>query len=445
MRRTGFSTTLGLRDNKGGAGLSRRQLLSGGSAIAASLVALNGDSMGVQVHPAPPTPSPSPEFAVTLLEEKEVIRDCSYPACALFCRDGTIILSMEGTSPGGRKGEGEETYYWTTTLYSMDLGQTWRQKEVVEVQFTNKEGVILASNRALYLGQMQQLSDGSIVGIGSNILNDQVRLEQAYRPWVSCVRRAKSPAQLLKGNYIDHFARIEIPNLAVTLDDIANPSTGHACKVVEMENGDLILPMEGTFNNDLVRIPYHTWETHQWRSWLCRSTDGGNSWYYLSTIASPAQYPLPSVSEGYCEPDVIKVDGAKLLAVMRTGGCLAGNGSTERYTDLVASISRDGGVTWESPRRIFKFGVCPRLLKMSNGVIACAAGRPGVFLLFSRDGGETWSKPHIVNDVDAAWGSGYTSIGEVKPGVLCLFYDDVHKNGEGRVSHLVKMRKYQVG
>jgi hypothetical protein len=84
---------------------------------------------------------------------------------------------------------------------------------------------------------------------------------------------------------------------------------------------------------------------------------------------------------------------------------------------------------------------------MSNGVIVCASGRPGVFLLFSRDGGETWSKPHIVTDYDATWGkcsSGYTSIGEVKPGVLCLLYDDVYTNAKGEISNLVKMRKYQV-
>ena len=298
------------------------------------------------------------------------------------------------------------------------------------------------------MGVCRQLSDGSILGIGSNILNALVRREQGYRPFISAVRRAKSPAELLKGNYVDDFAKIEIPNLATLQGDSPNPSTGGPSgKMAEMENGDLILPMYGRFNSDVVRGPYHEWEAYQYRSWLCRSTDGGRSWHYLSTIASPAEHPLPAMSEGYCETDVIKVDGAKLLAVMRTGGNPTGNGSTERYTDLVVSTSPDSGVTWGAPRKIYKYGVFPRLLKMSNGVIVCSSGRPGVFLLFSRDGGETWSKPHIVTDYDAAFGkcsSGYTSIGEVKPGVLCLFYDDVYTNEKGKVSNLVKMAKFSV-
>ncbi|HVB28373.1 MAG TPA: sialidase family protein [Terriglobia bacterium] len=357
---------------------------------------------------------------------------------------------MSGTLAKSRKGEEKEEYILEATFYSMDLGQTWRQKEALEIQWTNKQGVVLPSNKALCIGQWRQLSDGSIMDIGGeggNILDAMVRPEQAYRPWVSTVRRAKSPGELLKGNYVDDFAKIEIPNLAVIRGDSPNLTTGNACQVVEMENGDLILPMEGRFNNDLVRVPYHPWVAYQFRSWLSRSTDCGHSWYYLSTIASPAQHPLPTLSEGYCEPDVIRVDGAKLLAANRTGANPTGNGSTERYTALVASISRDSGVTWEPPREIYKYGVFPRLLKMSNGIIVCSSGRPGVFLLFSRDGGETWSKPYIVNDYHAAWGkcsSGYTSIGEIKPGVLCLFYDDVYTNAKGEISNLVKIAKYNV-
>jgi hypothetical protein len=154
------------------------------------------------------------------------------------------------------------------------------------------------------------------------------------------------------------------------------------------------------------------------------------------------------MSEGYCEPSVISLGGRKLLAVLRTGGNPTGNGSLERYTSLVTSLSPDRGVTWTAPKPIYKYGVFPRLLKMSTGTIVCSSGRPGVFLLFSKDQGVSWSEPHIVTDYHVKWGecsSGYTSIGETEPGVLCLFYDDVYRNEKGQLSNLVKMRKYQVG
>jgi hypothetical protein len=427
--------------------LSRRQLLSGSLAVGAVLAAGDVSLPGSQNASSPSAAPSAGKFDVKLLEEKVVIKDWWYANCAMFCRDGTIILPMIGTLAKERKGEGKESFFMSSVLCSPDAGRTWREQETLEVQWTNKEGVVLPSNKPLCIGQWRQMSDGSVMSIGGNILNALVRKEQAYKPWVSTVRRAKSPAELLKGNYVDDFAKIEIPNLATLQGDSPNPTTGNAGKVVELDNGDLILPFEGRFNIDLIRVPYHEWEAYQFRTWLCRSTDGGRSWHYLSTVASPDRYPLPAISEQYGEPDVIKVEGAKLLAVMRTGGNPTGNGSTERYTDIVASTSPDNGVTWTAPRKIYKFGVYPRLLKMSNGIIVCSSGRPGVFLLFSRDGGATWSEPHIVSDYHVKWGecpSGYTSIGEVEPGILCLFYDDAYKNDQGKISNLVKMRKYQI-
>jgi hypothetical protein len=385
---------------------------------------------------------------VKLLEEKEVVRDWWYGNNALFCREGTIILPVEGILATERKGEGKEEFSWRAIFVSSDAGASWVEKEKIEVQFTNKEGTVLHRGEGLSLGLWHQLSDGSIIGVDGNITNDLSRPEQEYKPWISAVRRAKSPQALLSGHYVDDFTKIAIPNLASIQGDSPNPTTGNACKVVEMDDGDLLMPMEGRFYNDTVRVPYHEWEAYQFRSWVCRSTDRGYTWNYLATIASANEHPLPAMSEGYCEPSVISLGGRKLLAVLRTGGNPTGNGSLERYTSLVTSLSPDRGVTWTAPKPIYKYGVFPRLLKMSTGTIVCSSGRPGVFLLFSKDQGVSWSEPHIVTDYHVKWGecsSGYTSIGETEPGVLCLFYDDVYRNEKGQLSNLVKMRKYQVG
>ena len=58
------------------------------------------------------------------------------------------------------------------------------------------------------------------------------------------------------------------------------------------------------------------------------------------------------------EADLIKLNGDKLLAVMRSGEVL-NHGSKERYTSLYTSTSPDGGKTWELPKAIYPYGYRP--------------------------------------------------------------------------------------
>jgi hypothetical protein len=91
--------------------------------------------------------------------------------------------------------------------------------------------------------------------------------------------------------------------------------------------------------------------------------------------------------------------------------------------------------------------VWPKLAKMSDGTLVCSSGRPGNFLLLSTDNGKTWSPPHVITDHYAEWrmcSSGLTSLGEIEPGKLAIFYDDVIVHKDGRVSHPTKMRVYQI-
>ena len=380
-------------------------------------------------------------FEVELLEEKEIKKDYWY-AISLFCNDGSIILSMQGSPQGS-----------TLILCSLDSGNTWIEKgKFREVKYMDEKGMRvfeleLIKSRLPIIGHLKQLSDGSIISISYNIANSLIRLEQEYKPYVAVVRRAKTPGDLLEGNYIDDFVKIGIPNLAACCGDSPGYHTGSIYKIMELDNGDLLVPMMGRFKGDNVRVPYHSFEAYQFRNWVCISRDRGYTWNYLSTIASPLEHKLPALSEGYHETDIVKIDNQKILAVMRTGGNPTPEGTTERYTDLVSSISRDGGSSWGAPKTVYKYGVFPRLIKMTNGIIVCSSGRPGVFLLFSADDGETWSPPHIVTDYHAKWrecSSGYTSIGEIEPGVLCIFYDDVYNDESGRIHNIVKTRKYKV-
>lgn len=132
--------------------------------------------------------------------------------------------------------------------------------------------------------------------------------------------------------------------------------------------------------------------------YLLRSTDRGRTWNYVSTIGERH------------EPGVDFVGENKMVALLRQ--------SSMRPLHLVRS--EDAGETWSEPR-VLEFGsVCPDLVQMSNGVLACSYGRPGSCIAFSTDRGKTWSYHRVITP---ARGFNYTSIREVSPGRLLYMHD----------------------
>ena len=343
-------------------------------------------------------------ISLKLLGEKTVLPGVWYPI-AFFARGGGILLSADGKK-----------------LCSRDGGETW-------------------SPATADIGPAIEYPDGSVLSVmGATKLRETPTGDEplAYQ---FRVRRAASFQAVLDDKAQDEIVDVSIPGLDEVYGD---DNQRHVAIVdhglVRMPNGDLIVSMYGVFKEDQTPVPYFVKEFRQYRSWVCISKDDGHSWSFLSTIASVNQYPLPALAEGYCEPDLAVVGESRLLCVMRTGG--NPGDQPKRYTPLVACASDDGGLTWSAPREVYRVGVLPRLLRMSNGVVVCLSGRPGFFLLTSGDGGATWSVPEFIEERDGPWGkasSGYGSIGEVEPGVLGAIYD-VYENDQ----RVVKMRRYRV-
>jgi photosystem II stability/assembly factor-like uncharacterized protein len=139
-------------------------------------------------------------------------------------------------------------------------------------------------------------------------------------------------------------------------------------------------------------------------SHLMRSTDEGRTWTHFSTIGPGG------------EPAVCRLSDTEQTAVIRG----------DRNSRMKQMFSHDAGKTWTKPVELEVGKVLPDLVLMSNGVLACAYGRPSSCLMFSLDGGKTWPSHHVISD---RVGFNYTSIREISPGKLLYIHDAPKMNG----------------
>jgi hypothetical protein len=148
------------------------------------------------------------------------------------------------------------------------------------------------------------------------------------------------------------------------------------------------------------------------------SSDNGDHWRYLATVA----YDPKIRTEGFTEPMVCHTSQRRLICMMRTEGAM-----------MQQSFSDDNGNTWTVPASAGVEGVAPDMHLLSNGVLACSYGRPGVNIMFSTDGtGNHWSNhTKIFSGVTAVSSTAdkstcYTSFAEVSPGRLLLIFDTIN-------------------
>lgn len=133
-------------------------------------------------------------------------------------------------------------------------------------------------------------------------------------------------------------------------------------------------------------------------SHLLRTADGGKTWKHEAVIGPGG------------EPAVAKLGGGRMTALLRVGP----------FKPFYQVFSEDDGKSWSAPVLIEEGSVCPDLVPMSNGLLACSYGRPANCLMFSADGGRTWISHHVITDKT---GFNYSAIVEVRPGRLLYVHD----------------------
>ena len=199
--------------------------------------------------------------------------------------------------------------------------------------------------------------------------------------------------------------------------------------IVEMPDGALLATIEGNFHSDRVvpvghrnRDEFPGDEPYKLRTAIVRSTDNGESWDYVSTVARPTEDD-DAVGEGYGEPSFTLLDNGDLFCIMRSGN----------YTPLYSARSTDGGNTWEGPVYTgLERGLDPCLIKLADGRLLCCygvrypAGSPGgpgeegmgsalIRLAISEDGsGREW----VETTIGVGIGSSYPTIYEVEPNLI---------------------------
>jgi len=169
--------------------------------------------------------------------------------------------------------------------------------------------------------------------------------------------------------------------------------------IVEGKDGELLATMYGRFAGDTLD-----------RSSLAESADGGATWKYRSTIG----YDPAIGGEGLNEPCMVRLANGDLFCFMRNG-----------RKPLFSARSSDDGKTWSTPEGLPEqyqaLTVDPCVIRLSDGALACSAGRPNCHLILNLDGtGKTWTEPFTIFTGPT---TSYTSIYETSPGNLFYLHD----------------------
>jgi BNR repeat-like domain len=152
---------------------------------------------------------------------------------------------------------------------------------------------------------------------------------------------------------------------------------------------------------------------------LIRSFDHGHTWNEDGIIAAlqPDEKPWPWMgNEGPNEAGLVRLSDSRLFCIFRTGN----------YDYMGGSWSLDDGKTWSPPTSTGFKGVAPHLRLMSNGLLACTFGRPGVTIMFSPNEGKSWA---AITPIFRGESTGYTDVIEVGSGKLLVVYDSLPGGG----------------
>jgi hypothetical protein len=321
-------------------------------------------------------------------------RDCWFPTVHRF-PTGEILVTAR-MSPDEVNPEGDFSAY----CISRDGGNTWSERYTLGPG-ANVDGSYTRFSR----------HDGSILNLYNWLLSFPSGQSEQFHTTLTTYCRAGMEVKQVRNAIVRfsepvHMLRTQVwyrkSSPASELSEVADVWTFGS--IIKALNGDLLSTAHCKFARD-----------EHYRSILLHSNDGGATWHYFSTIAAeePTDKEIPWMGdEGPTETSIVRLRDKRLYAIYRTNGFMG------------ESWSSDDGTTWTPPKSTGFIGVAPRVIRMSNGILACTYGRPGpVTVMFSVDGrGDDWA--HLTT-IFSGMSTRYTDLVQVSPNELFVVYDSV--------------------
>lgn len=119
--------------------------------------------------------------------------------------------------------------------------------------------------------------------------------------------------------------------------------------VVELPNGDLILPVYGEDTGD-----------SYFSTRVVRSTDGGDTWANIAVVGDGQ-----ADSRHYSEPNIVLLTNGNLLCLMRS------DTPNQNAGQFYAAWSTNGGDTWTAPAAVMNATGRPHVIRLTNGMLLC--------------------------------------------------------------------------
>ena len=376
--------------------------------IFSALVIASFSQATVTAGRKPLSPAKDPRLEVTVGEIRILMRDVYYSHALQFA-DGSIITggSFKPNRVPAEYVDSINTYPQTRNATSInrrvtDSGRHWRVHPHVLPEGSNGLQAILKDGTAILTAHRTEPLKGKIeTYVGKTWISRDNWLNVNGPTPVYITTPQEDVVGYGDGGPKDRIA-----------GPLFKPDT------IILDNGDLI----GTATINWTADAKFSIGRMKRRTILIKSTDRGNHWKHVSTIASMASLHtddpniFKKIPQGFCEPTLALLANGDFLAVMRTGVRALPAGTSDTYDDLkytqfkngayyttgdqlaqplYITRSIDGGKTWakqkamDGPR-----GVLPRLHTLSNGVVALSYGRiarpsQGNRIIFSTDNENT--------------------------------------------------------
>jgi len=159
--------------------------------------------------------------------------------------------------------------------------------------------------------------------------------------------------------------------------------------ILELPDGALLMPLSGARHSLSHKFPPN--DDDAFRSYLLRSDDRGDTWYYFSAIAVD-----PAGIINFWEPTITRLPTGRLVALLRSDyvHIIAPPGGY-----LFSCYSDDGGASWSIPQQTPLWGYPADLITLRGGSVLATYGYRqdplSIRVALSNDG-TSWSAADMV-------------------------------------------------